>query len=288
MFEGVGGEVRVVEVGLRDGLQNLGRVVETARKFELVVKLVEAGCREIELTSFVSPKVVPQFVDAEDLVRMVLGNSLFDHVTFTCLVPNLHGIERAHRVGVNNIAIFIAASESFAQANTNASIDVSIQRASQVFNFANAHNIRARAYLSTVFGCPYGEIVTRQRVVELTKRLLDLGAYEVAMGDTTGIANPLSVDQLLKDLIAANIDLKKIAFHFHDTHGFALLNVLVALLYGISTFDGSIGGLGGCPFAPGAPGNVDTRSLIKLFDAMNIQTGISLEKLALISLNHLT
>jgi hydroxymethylglutaryl-CoA lyase len=275
MFENLPSNVRIIEVGPRDGLQNCSVILATETKFSLVRQLVAAGIREIELTSFVRPDLIPQLADAAILVEKIRGEPLlFKDVNFTCLVPNLRGIEAAYSAGITDVAVFIAASEGFSKANINVSIAESLERVDSVLAFAKARKMRVRGYLSTVFGCPYEGEVPVSQVVRLTKELLRMGVYEVSLGDTTGIGTPLQVDRLFKNLRLGGVSPHEIAMHFHDTKGFGLANVIVALDAGITAFDSSVGGLGGCPFAPGSAGNVSTNSVVSLLGDMGIRTGI--------------
>lgn len=279
MFENLPSQVRIIEVGPRDGLQNCSVILDVETKFSLVRQLVAAGLREIELTSFVRPDVIPQLADASLLVEKVRKEPAFKEVNFTCLVPNLTGIEAAHNTGITDVAVFIAASEGFSKANINVTIAESLKRIDAVLSFAKARQMRVRGYLSTVFGCPYEGEVPVSQVVRLTHELLRKGVYQVSLGDTIGIGTPLQVDRLIKELLAGGVAAHEIAMHFHDTKGFALANIIVALDAGITTFDSSIGGLGGCPFAPGAAGNVSTNSVISLLENMSIRTGVDQDKL---------
>jgi hydroxymethylglutaryl-CoA lyase len=262
----------VHEVGPRDGLQNEAAVIPTAEKIALVDRLSRAGLTHIEVSAFVSPKWVPQMADAADVFA---GIARRPGVTYSALVPNAAGLDRALAAGVTDVAIFAAASETFSQRNINQSIDASLQTYAGVAKAALAANLRVRAYLSTAFGCPFEGDVPAARVVDLTQRLLDLGAYEVAVSDTIGIAHPGQVRTLLPQL-TARVPPARLALHFHDTRGTALANVLAALDFGICTFDSSAGGLGGCPYAPGASGNVATEELLYLLQGLGFATEIDL------------
>jgi hydroxymethylglutaryl-CoA lyase len=264
--------VRIVEVGPRDGLQNEAAVVETARKIAFVEALADAGHQSIEVTAFVSPKWVPQMGDA---AAVVAGLAARPGVRYSALVPNRAGLDRAIAAGVRDVAIFAAASESFSRRNINATIDESFAIYAEVAHAALAVGLSVRAYLSTSFGCPFEGDVPVARVVELSTRLLELGAFEVAVSDTIGIAHPGQVARVLEALVAA-IPVAQIALHFHDTRGTALANVLASLPFGIATFDSSAGGLGGCPYAPGAAGNLATEDLVYMLDGLGIETGVSL------------
>ena len=264
----------IVEVGPRDGLQNEKAVVPTPRKIAFVDALTSAGHQSIEVSAFVSPKWVPQLADAAEVfagIRRKAG------VQYSALVPNREGLDRALAAGVGEIAIFAAASETFSRKNINRSIDESLELYRQVTDAAMQSALRVRAYLSTSFGCPFEGAVDEARVIELIERLIQLGATEVAVSDTIGVAHPGQVSRLLERLLP-RVPAAQIALHFHDTRGTALANVLSALPFGITTFDSSAGGLGGCPYAPGASGNLATEDLVYMLDGMGIVTGVSLEK----------
>lgn len=265
--------VTVVEVGPRDGLQNEQAVIATPRKVAFVDHLTSAGHTCIEVTAFVSPKWVPQMGDASEVfagIRQAPG------VRYTALVPNRAGLDRALEAGVHEIAIFAAASDTFSRRNINQTIDESFITYRQVTDAALQAGLRVRAYLSTSFGCPYEGQIDSARVTELTERLIQLGAFEVAVSDTIGIAHPGQVAQVL-DVLLRRVPTSQLALHFHDTRGTALANVLTGLRCGVSTFDSSAGGLGGCPYAPGAAGNLATEDLIYMLNGLGIDTGVSLE-----------
>lgn len=268
-------KVELVEVGPRDGLQNEDHQVSTEDKLQFIQLLTEAGCKRIEVTSFVHPKWVPQMADAKELYPQL---PKIDGVTYSALVPNLRGLETAIEVGVQEIAVFTAASETFNQRNINMGIEESFNAIADVVQLAQQENIPVRGYLSTCFGCPYEGHVDETKVADLTAKLLDLGCFEVSVSDTIGVATPGDVDRVLKAVLAQATP-EKIALHFHDTRGTALANITQALNYNITVFDSSAGGAGGCPYAPGAAGNVASEDLIYLFDGMGLDTGISLEKL---------
>ena len=265
--------VTVVEVGPRDGLQNEKAIVATADKIAFVDALSEAHCPVIEVSAFVSPKWVPQMADAE---QVFAGITRRPGTRYTALVPNVAGLERAQNARVTEVAIFAASSETFSRKNINQSIDDSFTTYKQVCDRALATGMRVRGYLSTAFGCPYEGAVAAETVATLSSRLIDLGVFEVAVSDTIGIARPDDVPRVL-EAVLARVPADKIALHFHDTRGHALANVSVALPFGIRTFDASAGGLGGCPYAPGAPGNLATGDLIQLLNGMGIETGVSLD-----------
>lgn len=266
--------VRIVEVGARDGLQN-ERAVTTQDKVTLINALADAGIKDIEAGAFVSPKWVPQMADSSNVI------SALDLPTtnLTALTPNLKGAEAAHAVGIKEFAIFTAASEAFCQKNINCSIDQSIARFTDVMAFAKSHNIRVRGYVSCVLGCPYEGDIDPQRVLQVCQKLLDLGCYEVSLGDTIGVGTAKKVDGLL-DVLLAEIDKSLLAVHFHDTYGQALTNIYTALKRGIATVDSAVAGLGGCPYAKGASGNVATEDVVYLLQGLGIEHGIDLERLA--------
>jgi hydroxymethylglutaryl-CoA lyase len=265
--------VRIVEVGPRDGLQNEAARVETPDKIAFVEALAAAGLPVVETTAFVNPKWVPQMADAEAVYR---GITRRPGTRYTALVPNVAGLERAIGVEIEEVAIFAAASETFSRRNINQSIDDSLVRYGEVVTRAQIARIPVRAYLSTAFGCPYEGEVPISRVAELTERLLHLGAYEVAVSDTIGVAHPGQVWDLL-NMLLLRVPADRLALHFHDTRGTALVNVMAGLESGIATYDSSAGGLGGCPYAPGAAGNVSTEDLVYLLDGLGIHTGITLQ-----------
>ncbi len=268
-------KISVVEVGPRDGLQNESAVVPAAAKIAFVNRLSDAGCARIEVSSFVSPKWIPQLADA---VSVFAGIAAIPGVRYSALVPNAKGLERAIACGVTDVAIFAAASETFSRKNINQSIDESFVTYAEVARLALAAGLRVRGYLSTAFGCPFEGDVPVARVVELSARLRDLGVYEVAVSDTIGVAHPGQVRAMMPALLAA-IPTTQLALHFHDTRGTALTNVLASLEFGITTFDSSAGGLGGCPYAPGATGNLATEDLIYMLNGLGHETGIDLDRL---------
>jgi hydroxymethylglutaryl-CoA lyase len=266
--------VTVVEVGPRDGLQNEKEIVPTERKVAFIEALADAGLPVVEATSFVSPKSIPQLADADEVMRRVRFR---DGVRYPVLVPNERGLDRAIAAGAREIAVFTAASESFARANINASIAESISRFEPVVERAKAESMRVRGYVSTCFGCPYEGRVPPQAVVDVASRLLALGIDELSIGDTIGVATPNQVVELC-GLLFAHVEPARCAMHFHDTRGTALANVLAALQSGIAIFDSAAGGFGGCPYAPGAAGNLATEDLLYMLHGMKIETGASLEK----------
>jgi hydroxymethylglutaryl-CoA lyase len=264
--------VTIVEVGPRDGLQNEAGVVATATKIAFVDQLSAAGHAVIEVSAFVSPKWVPQMADASDVFA---GITRRPGVRYTALVPNLAGLARAEAAGVTEVAIFAAASETFSRKNINQGIDESLVSYKTVCDAALGQGMRVRGYLSTCFGCPFEGTVPAARVADVAGRLLDLGVFEVAISDTIGVAHPAQIAQVL-DPVTARVPLAQVALHLHDTRGTALANVLAGLQYGVTTFDSAAGGLGGCPYAPGASGNLATEDLLYMLDGMGIATGVSL------------
>jgi len=267
-----GRRVTVVEVGPRDGLQNEHVTVATADKIEFVNRLSAANLRVIEVSAFVSPKWVPQMADAADVFA---GITRRPGTRYTALVPNLAGLDRALDAGVSEIAVFAASTETFSRKNINQSIAESLSTYRQVCDRAHAAGLRVRGYLSTAFGCPFEGAVAPERVAEVAARIVDLGVFEVSVSDTIGIAHPGQVPHVL-DAVLVRVPVEKVALHFHDTRGTALANVLTSLPFGINTFDASAGGLGGCPYAPGAAGNLATEDLIYMLDGLGIETGVSL------------
>ena len=268
------GRVSIVEVGPRDGLQNEKAIVATADKIAFVDRLTAAGHSTIEVSAFVSPKWVPQMADA---AAVFAGIARRTGVRYTALVPNQAGLERAMAAGVSEIAIFAAASETFSQRNINQSIDQSLKTYAAVCAQATAAGLRIRGYVSTCFGCPFEGEVSPSQVARVAARLFDLGVFEVSISDTIGVAHPGQVPRVL-DAVTKEIALSQTALHFHDTRGSALANVLAGLDYGVATFDSSAGGLGGCPFAPGAAGNLATEDLLYMLDGLGIETGVSLAR----------
>jgi hydroxymethylglutaryl-CoA lyase len=275
-------KVRIVEVGPRDGLQNEKKTLEIAVRLELIKKLAEAGLKKIEIGAFVSPQWVPQMAGSLELIREVLkqqaAGSISKEVQFSALVPNIRGMEDALKSGITEVAIFGACSESFSKKNINCSIAESFIRFRQVLETAKYHKIKVRGYLSTAFGCPYEGKVQETRVVRLARAMYKLGVYEVSIGDTIGVATPKQVESLVKKLKKI-IPVQRLAMHFHDTRGTSLANVYAAYQLGVRTFDSSVGGLGGCPYAKGASGNLATEDLVYMLRGMDIPLAPKLEKL---------
>lgn len=275
-------QVRIVEVGLRDGLQNEKTMVSLDNRQQILSKLIAAGLNSIEAGSFVSPKWVPAMADSEALFAWYNSEITKGHfsksLALSALIPNEKGMEAALRLSVKEVAIFAACSETFSQKNTNCSIDESFDRLEKVTKIALKEGIRVRGYLSTCFGCPFEGAVDAEVVHSNVKRMKNLGVYEVSLGDTIGLAGAGDVEFLLNRLFL-DIEPLFLAGHFHDTRGQGVANVLRAYQLGLRAFDASIGGLGGCPYAPGATGNVATEDLVFLFNSMKIRTGIQLESL---------
>lgn len=269
--------IKIVEVGPRDGLQNESRILTPKEKITFVNRLSKTGLKFIEFGAFVSPKWVPQ-MSGSDQVAQSLKRSK-KQITYSALVPNLMGLEQALQYDVKEVAIFAAASESFSKRNINCSIEESFERFEQVMKVAKSKKIKVRGYLSTVFACPFEGVISTHVVVKLTQRLLALGCYEISLGDTIGVATPKQVEILLKALKKAKVPFNKIAMHFHDTRGTALANVLKSMDMGIRIFDSSLGGLGGCPYAPGALGNLATEDLVYMLEGMGYKTGVDLKQL---------
>jgi isopropylmalate/homocitrate/citramalate synthase len=265
--------VIVVEVGPRDGLQNETAAIPTAEKIAFVDRLSAAGLPAVEVTAFVSPEWVPQMADAAEVAA---GIARRPGTRYPALVPNLSGLERAHAAGLSEVAIFAAASETFSRRNINQSIAESLETYGAVCERAQALGIRVRGYLSTAFGCPFEGAVDPLRVARLAEQLIAMGVFEVAVSDTIGIAHPGQVPVVVGAVID-RIALENVALHFHDTRGAALANVLAALDLGVATFDASAGGLGGCPYAPGATGNLATEDLIYMLNGLEIETGVNLD-----------
>jgi hydroxymethylglutaryl-CoA lyase len=268
-------KVTIYEVGPRDGLQNEARQVPTADKIRFIDALVASGIRDIEITSFVSPKWIPQLADAPEVAR---GVARPPGVRMSALVPNRRGLDTALAAGMKEIAVFLSASETHNKKNVNKTIPETLAAFEEIVPVARAANVQVRAYLSTCFGCPYEGDVDPERVVDLVGKLRDLGVYQVSVSDTIGVANPAQTEDVLARVLAKH-PVDAIAVHMHDTQGTALANVVVAMQMGITTIDSAAGGLGGCPYAPGASGNLATEDVVAMLHAMNVKTGIDLDKL---------
>lgn len=267
--------VRIVEVGPRDGLQNEPGVISTDIKLQLIDKLADAGVRYIESASFVSPKWVPQMGDAKEIMTAVKRKP---GVTYAALTPNVKGLETALAAGVEEVAVFGAASEAFSQKNINCSIAESLERFAPVMALAKANNIKVRGYVSCVLGCPYDGEIAPEKVAEVAKALYDMGCYEISLGDTVGVGTPHKAKAMIRE-VAKVVPVEKLAAHFHDTYGQALANIYAVLEEGVAVVDSSVGGLGGCPYAKGASGNVATEDVVYMLQGLGIETGIDLNKL---------
>ena len=267
--------VKIVEVGPRDGLQNEKQAIDTATKVELIARLGASGLKTIEATAFVSPKWVPQMADNAEVMRQI---TRLNGVTYPVLTPNLKGLEAALATGVTEVAVFAAASEAFSQKNINCSIDESIERFVPVIESAHEHGVAVRGYVSTVVGCPYQGDVPPEKVAEVSKALFDLGCYEISLGDTIGVGTPLKVQTMLAEVSKA-VPMDKLAGHFHNTYGMAIANIYASLQMGMAVFDASVAGLGGCPYAKGASGNVATEDVVYLLNGLGIDSGVDLTSL---------
>ena len=266
--------VKLIDVGPRDGLQNEKMPVPAEVKVALVQRLQDAGLQEIEVTSYVSPKWVPQMADNAEVMRQI---TRLDGVTYPVLTPNLKGLEAALATGVTEVAVFAAASEAFSQKNINCSIDESIERFVPVIESAREHGVAVRGYVSTVVGCPYQGDVPPEKVAEVAKALFDLGCYEISLGDTIGVGTPLKVQTMLAEVSKA-VPMDKLAGHFHNTYGMAIANIYASLQMGMAVFDASVAGLGGCPYAKGASGNVATEDVVYLLNGLGIDSGVDLTR----------
>lgn len=273
--------VKIVEVGPRDGFQNESKCIPTGDKVTFIEKLSDSGLGQIEVSSFVHPKAVPQLSDAEEVISKL--KEVKKDVIYSALVPNMKGFERAVKIGIKRIAVFTAASETFTKKNINMTIDESLKTFKPVIESALKSGISVRGYISTCFVCPYEGEIKKDKVLEIAHKLFETGVDEISFGDTIGAAAPTDIFETLGYLLKS-IPKEKIAMHFHDTYGTALANVVSSLEFGISTFDSSAGGLGGCPYAPGASGNLATEDLVYLLNRMNIETNVNLEKIAEASL----
>ena len=271
-----GERVRIVEVGPRDGLQNEEQAVSTETKLELIDRLAQAGLRDIEATAFVSPKWVPQMADHEDILRRLQRRP---GVNYPVLTPNLQGFEAAAAAGATEVAVFAAASEGFSRKNINCSIDESIARFAPVVAAAQARGVKVRGYVSCVIACPYDGPIAPSQVAEVAARLYEMGCAEISLGDTIGVGTPASVLHML-EAVASRVPLASLAGHYHDTYGMAVANVHASYCFGLRVFDSSVAGLGGCPYAKGATGNVATEDVVYLLNGLGAGTGVDLAMLA--------
>ncbi|MFK4015564.1 hydroxymethylglutaryl-CoA lyase [Cobetia marina] len=271
--------VRIVEVGARDGLQNEPAHVDTTTKLELIWRLADSGLRHVEAASFVSPRWVPQMADHREIMLALAEHDTRRVTTYSALTPNLKGLEAALECGVREVAVFGAASESFSQRNINCSIAESLQRFAPVMARAAAAGVRVRGYVSCVLGCPYEGEIAPEQVAAVARELRDMGCHEVSLGDTIGTGTPLKAKQML-ERVSREVPVERLAAHFHDTYGQALANLYAVMEEGIAVIDSSVAGLGGCPYAKGASGNVATEDVLYLLQGMGIDTGVDLARLA--------
>ncbi len=269
-------EITIVEVGPRDGLQNEPINIPTQLKIQLIDALSQTGLKMIEVSSFVSPKWIPQLADHTEVMNGIKRNP---NVTYCALVPNEHGLDEAIKANTQQVAVFLAASETFSIKNTNAGIEQNLARAKTVIDKAKLNNIPTRGYISCVLGCPYEGKIELKAVATLAEQLIDLGCYQVSLGDTIGIGTANKAKQLIQT-VNQSVDIEKIAVHFHDTYAQALTNIYQSLELGVTTIDSAVAGLGGCPYAPGAGGNVATEDVIYLLEGLGINPGIDMVKLA--------
>ena len=272
-------KVNIYEVGPRDGLQNEKKIIPTKIKVALIDMLTSCNFKEIEIGSFVSPKWVPQMQDSLEVDRLIKKKK---NIKYPILVPNLKGLEKAIAENIKTICVFTTASESFSKKNTNCTVTQSLKRIEKIIYLANKNGIKTRGYISCVMGCPYEGSISFSKTANICKELNDLGCYEISLGDTIGVGTPIDTVKML-DQVLKYINIKNLAVHFHDTYGQALSNILASLQKGIFKIDSSIGGLGGCPFAKGAKGNVATEDVVFMLNGMNISTGLTLKNIVKIS-----
>lgn len=280
LFSSVPDTVSIYEVGPRDGLQNEKVVLPTDRKLELIEGVVDAGVSRVEITSFVNPRWVPAMADHMDVASRVKRRS---DVRYSALVPNMRGLDGATRAGMDEVAVFLAATDTHNRKNINKTTEEALATYRTVVDEAKGRGMKVRGYVSCVYGCPYEGAVSLDKVLRVAESLLEMGVYELSLGDTIGVGTPRQIEYIIRGLVAAGIDLGQIAVHFHDTRGTALANITVALQIGVRTIDSAIGGLGGCPYAPGASGNVATEDVVYMLQGMGIETGVDLDKLVSIS-----
>ena len=279
MFEHLPPDVKIYEVGPRDGLQNESRLIATDDKIAFIDALSATGLPAIEITSFVNPKWIPQLADAAEVARRIQRRP---GIVYSALVPNRQGLDSAIAAGMKEVAVFMSASETHNKKNVNKTIAATLQAFEETVPPALAAGLKVRAYVSTVYGCPYEGAVDPNKAVELCRKLRDLGCYQISLGDTIGVANPRQVRDVLSRVFA-EIPVADVAVHFHDTRGTALANILVAIEMGVTTVDAALGGLGGCPYAPGASGNVATEDVIYMLEGMGMRTGVDIDKVMLAS-----
>ena len=280
LFGGLPARVSVYEVGPRDGLQNEAVVLPTERKLELIEGLADAGLRRIEITSFVNPRWIPALADHMEVATRLRRR---EDTRYSALVPNMRGLDGASRAGMDEIAVFLAASQTHNRKNINKSTEKALDTYREVITTARSRGMKVRGYVSCVYGCPYEGAVPVEQVLFVARSLLDMGVYEVSLGDTIGVGTPRQVQHVLATLMAEGVGRDRLAVHFHDTRGTALANIVVALQMGIATVDSAVGGLGGCPYAPGASGNVATEDVVYMLQGMGVDTGVDLDRLANLS-----
>jgi len=278
LFEELADRVSVYEVSPRDGLQNERATVPLAAKLRLIHALVAAGLERIEVTSFVSPRWIPQLADADEVAKHAVRDHGASRVSLSALCPNLKGLERARAAGLREVAVFLSASESHNKRNVNKSVAETLATFADTIQEARGAGLRVRGYVSTVWGCPFEGDIDPARAVGIAVKLAAMGCYQISLGDTIGVGTPRHTARIVKTALA-ELPADKIALHMHDTRGTALANVLVGLEMGIRTFDASVGGMGGCPYAPGAAGNLATEDLVYMLHGMGVQTGVDLERL---------
>ena len=280
LFSAVPDAVSIYEVGPRDGLQNEKVVLPTDRKLELIEGAVDAGISRVEITSFVNPRWIPAMADHMDIASRVKRRP---EVQYSALVPNLRGLDGASRAGMTEVAVFLAATDTHNRKNINKTTAEALETYRAVVDEALARGMKVRGYVSCVYGCPYEGTVALEKIKRVADSLLEMGVYELSLGDTIGVGTPRQIEYVIQGLLASGIDLNQIAVHFHDTRGTALANITVALQLGVRTVDSAIGGLGGCPYAPGASGNVATEDVVYMLQGMGIKTGVDLDRLVSIS-----
>lgn len=276
LFDGVPDEVSIYEVGPRDGLQNEKVILPTERKLELIEGAVQSGIKRVEITSFVNPRWIPAMADH---LEVAAGVKKHDGVCYSALVPNMRGLDGASRAGMKEVAVFMAATQSHNRKNINKTTEEALETYKGVVGEARSRGMRVRGYVSCVYGCPYEGLVSLDDVRRVAEGLLELGVYELSLGDTIGVGTPRQIEHVLLGLLRSGIALDQLAVHFHDTRGTALANIVVALQHGIKTIDCAVGGLGGCPYAPGASGNVATEDVVYMLQGMGVKTGVDLDKL---------
>lgn len=280
LFVAAPSAVSIYEVGPRDGLQNEKQILPTERKLELVEGLMESGLRRVEITSFVNPRWIPALADHMELASKVERRP---GVRLSALVPNMRGLDGATRAGMEEVAVFMAASQTHNRKNINKTTEDALRTYRGVVSEARARGMKVRGYISCVYGCPYEGAVPIDNVLAVCHALLEMGVYELSLGDTIGVGTPRQVEYVFRGLMRSGIPLPRVAVHFHDTRGTALANITVALQFGIGTIDSAVGGLGGCPYAPGASGNVATEDVVYMLQGMGVETGVDLDKLVALS-----